>query len=154
GGTQFDRGLGVPLELIDHIEIILGPGSVLYGSNAMLGTINIVTKRAKDYHGTHLVLDGRIPTAFRVGAGAGYEFKLFRWKSEITGPIEYQAQNGPSFVLGPQQVPPDAVTGLPKRFSATGPATGLWGGTPDNAYYSQVPAGYVRLVVGDVEIAV
>jgi len=29
---------------IDRIEVIRGPGSALYGANAMLGVINIITK--------------------------------------------------------------------------------------------------------------
>ena len=37
GAARFDRGAGIPMELVDHIEVTLGPGSVLYGSNAMLG---------------------------------------------------------------------------------------------------------------------
>lgn len=37
-----------PLDAIDHIEIILGPGSVLYGSCAFSGVINIKTKIQKD----------------------------------------------------------------------------------------------------------
>ena len=32
GAARFGRGVGLPLELIDHIEVILGPGSVLYGT--------------------------------------------------------------------------------------------------------------------------
>lgn len=38
----------IPLEMIDHVEIIRGAGSVLYGSEAMGGVINIITK--KTYH--------------------------------------------------------------------------------------------------------
>ncbi|CQR74388.1 Colicin I receptor precursor [Sporomusa ovata DSM 2662] len=34
----------VPLETIERIEVIKGPGSALYGSNAMGGVINIITK--------------------------------------------------------------------------------------------------------------
>src|SRR5690242_9084822 len=49
GTAYFERGAAIPWELIDHIEVILGPGSVLYGSNAMLGVINVVTRRAQDY---------------------------------------------------------------------------------------------------------
>jgi len=49
GTAYFDRGAAIPFELIDRIELILGPGSVLYGSNAMLGVINIITKRARQY---------------------------------------------------------------------------------------------------------
>jgi iron complex outermembrane receptor protein len=37
--------LPLVIEEIDHIEVVLGPGSTLYGTNAMLATINIITKR-------------------------------------------------------------------------------------------------------------
>ena len=35
-------------EYEDHVEILRGPGSVLYGSNAMGGVINIITKQATE----------------------------------------------------------------------------------------------------------
>src|SRR4030043_2436458 len=35
----------IPLDQIDRIEIIRGPGSVLYGDNAVGGVINIITKK-------------------------------------------------------------------------------------------------------------
>src|SRR6185437_7481502 len=85
--------------------------------------------------------------------GAGYEFKLFHWKSEVIGQVEYYAQSGPAFTFGPQSYGNDGVTGMPKRFSATG-TTGIWGGVPSTTYDSQVPAGLVKLTVGDVEIMV
>lgn len=47
GGINFDIYQGFPLATIDHIEIIRGPGSVVYGTNAMAGVINLVTKDAK-----------------------------------------------------------------------------------------------------------
>jgi len=47
GGFNFDIYLGFPLEMIEHIEVIRGPGSVIYGTNAMVGVINIITKDAR-----------------------------------------------------------------------------------------------------------
>lgn len=38
----------IPLEDIKRIEVIRGPGSVLYGTNAFAGVINIITKDADD----------------------------------------------------------------------------------------------------------
>lgn len=40
----------IPTEEIDHIEIVRGGASALYGPNAMGGVINVITKRAQ-YHG-------------------------------------------------------------------------------------------------------
>lgn len=35
-------------EYVDRVEVLRGPGSVLYGSNAMAGAINVITKTAKE----------------------------------------------------------------------------------------------------------
>lgn len=41
----------VPLDNIDRIEVIRGPGAALWGANAVDGVINIITKSAKDTQG-------------------------------------------------------------------------------------------------------
>ena len=59
GGLSTRRSLGgvnwdtqdVPLEDIDRIEVIRGPGATIWGANAVNGVINIVTKRAADTQG-------------------------------------------------------------------------------------------------------
>jgi len=45
GGLNTPIYTAFPLESIDRIEIVRGPGSVLYGSNAYAGVINIITKQ-------------------------------------------------------------------------------------------------------------
>lgn len=45
---------GLPLENVARIEIIRGPGSALYGSDAFSGVVNIITKTAADTPGTRM----------------------------------------------------------------------------------------------------
>src|SRR6185295_7316875 len=44
----------IPLEDIDRIEVISGPGATLWGSNAVNGVINVITKPAADTRGLAL----------------------------------------------------------------------------------------------------
>ncbi|HET9389873.1 MAG TPA: TonB-dependent receptor, partial [Steroidobacteraceae bacterium] len=45
-----------PLEDVDRIEVISGPGGTLWGANAVNGVINVITRSARDTQG--LYLDG------------------------------------------------------------------------------------------------
>ncbi|HWX40519.1 MAG TPA: TonB-dependent receptor plug domain-containing protein, partial [Blastocatellia bacterium] len=45
------EALDLPLETIERIEVIRGPGGTLWGANAVNGVINIITKRAVDAQG-------------------------------------------------------------------------------------------------------
>lgn len=54
-GFVGDRGRmwgGFPLENVARVEVIRGPGSALYGAEAVSGVINIITKTASDIEGT------------------------------------------------------------------------------------------------------
>lgn len=46
-GGMGEYGIGLnqlPLSMIDRIEVVKGPGSAIYGSDAITGVINIITK--------------------------------------------------------------------------------------------------------------
>ncbi len=46
-GTEFP----LDVDLIERVEVIRGPGSSLYGNNAFLAVINVVTRSGKDFKG-------------------------------------------------------------------------------------------------------
>jgi len=47
-----------PLEDIERIEVIRGPGGTIWGANAVDGIINIITKSTKETHGSMVSLGG------------------------------------------------------------------------------------------------
>ncbi len=44
--TVFWENVDIPLDDIERIEVISGPGGTLYGANAVNGVINIITRNA------------------------------------------------------------------------------------------------------------
>ncbi|NJD08670.1 MAG: TonB-dependent receptor [Methylococcaceae bacterium] len=46
-GTEFP----LDMDLVERIEIVRGPGSSIYGSNAVYGVINVITKNGSDFGG-------------------------------------------------------------------------------------------------------
>lgn len=48
GGVSSEMYAAFPVNIIERIEVIKGPGSVLYGSNAFSAVINVITKEAEE----------------------------------------------------------------------------------------------------------
>jgi outer membrane cobalamin receptor len=152
GSVQLGQGAGIPLELIDHIEVILGPGSAIYGSNAVLAVINVVTKSAETYKGTHVAAEVTGVNAFRTTATGGYTFEAFGRKNELVAGLTYYHQDGPAFDIPPQNIGNDPADGRPMRFSPNGPGTGFWGGRVEKAYYTYVPGAHLRFTRDRFEV--
>src|SRR5581483_818492 len=49
-GTEFL----LDVDLIDRVEVIRGPGSSLYGNNAVFAVVNIITRRGHDFDGAEV----------------------------------------------------------------------------------------------------
>jgi iron complex outermembrane receptor protein len=91
-GTAFIYFNDIPVENIKRIEVIRGPGSALYGANAFLAVVNIVTKGIEDIKG------------LQVTAGSGsfdtQHYNLLfghdKEKLKITGHLDYLDTDGAS----------------------------------------------------------
>lgn len=66
---QFNRA--VPLETIKRVEVVTGPGGVLWGANSFLGIINTISKEAEDVEG----LEGAV--GYGDGAGGPQDFRAW-----------------------------------------------------------------------------
>ena len=53
-GAFIDTAFILDIDLIDRVEIIRGPGSVLYGNNAFFGVINVITRQGKQLNGAEV----------------------------------------------------------------------------------------------------
>ncbi len=80
GGVNWDTQ-DVPLEDIDRIEVIRGPGATIWGANAVNGVINIVTKKSADTHGV-LASGG--------GGSQGQAQGLIQYGGAIRGSANYR----------------------------------------------------------------
>ena len=72
-GVEWDSQ-NVPLDSIERIEVVRGPGAAVWGSNAVNGVINIITKSANDTQGGSVTAGGgnagQGPDSFRYGGKA------------------------------------------------------------------------------------
>lgn len=93
GGVYWDS-VAVPIEDIDRIEIIRGPGGTMWGANATNGVVNIITKPSRETVGSSVVLGTGSSEAgvarFRYGGRAGSQttYRLFG-TAGVTLPLGY-----------------------------------------------------------------
>ena len=66
---------GIDLEAVDHIEVIRGPGSALYGGNAVFAVVNVVTVTGRDAPGIHALAETGSFWRKRGQASIGHTFE-------------------------------------------------------------------------------
>src|SRR5439155_12007827 len=69
-GAFIDTAFILDVDLIDRVEIIRGPGSVLYGNNAFFSVVNVITRQGKKLAGTEV-------------SGEYGEFETFKGRATI-----------------------------------------------------------------------
>lgn len=88
GGKPLDWTL--PVKNISHIEVIRGPGSMLYGGDATTGVINVVLKTGKELHGGNA--GGFFGSDDTYEGWAQYGRKIDDWEYSMTA--QYGTTNG------------------------------------------------------------
>jgi outer membrane receptor for ferrienterochelin and colicins len=99
-GTEF----GLDVELIDRVELIRGPSSSLYGTNAFFAVINVVTRKGAALRGVHVSGDvgslrtGRGQAAFGVKFANGVDFLVSgsRYQSQGQSRLYFPEFDSPS----------------------------------------------------------
>lgn len=68
---------------VDRIELVRGPGSALYGTNAFFGVVNMVTRERDTLLAPHVSIatDGASMARLRIGGGARIERDVGFWAS-------------------------------------------------------------------------
>ncbi len=123
----------IPLANVERIEVIRGPGSALYGTNAFSAVISIVTRGAPESDGGVGVLTGAGDTNLddEVGyggrIGVGFRLRTGPWKVATFG--QYRETTGPKV-----KIEEDASAGRP--YASTPGMTRL----PVQSGYAQVAA--------------
>jgi outer membrane receptor for ferrienterochelin and colicins len=69
----------VPLSAVQRIEIIRGPASSLYGADAFMGVINVVTRRAEQMQGGDIGVSGNHQGAYGWGQDVALGVSTGRW---------------------------------------------------------------------------
>ena len=104
----FALGLELPIDAIERVEVIRGPGSALYGADAFAGVINIITKKAKDINGTAVgVRAGNWNTQSTWGQ---YGQQWAGW--DVAASLQYQHTDGDNGRI----IQSDTQTGLDNQF--------------------------------------
>jgi outer membrane receptor for ferrienterochelin and colicins len=103
-GAFIETAFLLDIDLIDRVEIIRGPGSVLYGNNAFFGVVNVITRKGRQAqnaevsgeYARHDTYKGRV-TLGRVFTN-GFEFLLSGTLYDSEGPdrLFYKEFNTPS----------------------------------------------------------
>ncbi|MGD0464282.1 MAG: TonB-dependent receptor [Tepidisphaeraceae bacterium] len=131
--THIDEDFVVPMEAVDRVEVIRGPGSALYGADAVFGVINVVTKSGADIDGVQVKAEGGTQWTGRINALFGFETHD-GW--DIMGDVSGYSSQGDNHLQF------DGVTGAANN-----------NGNIVNSDYEGVYSGFLKFKKGDFTAA-
>jgi iron complex outermembrane receptor protein len=114
-GAFIDTAFILDVDLIDRIEIVRGPGSVLYGDNAFFGVINVITRRANTVDGAEA--SGSYGT-FNTYQGRVTVGKVFTNDLELLLSGTLYQSDGPETLFYPQFNTPAQNNGIARNLDA------------------------------------
>jgi iron complex outermembrane receptor protein len=99
-GSLNDGGTGktvraISLMDVERIEIIRGPGSALYGANAFVAVVSVITKKGSETGGVHVTGEAGSNAAGAVDVTAGEKFGDFN----VNGHFGYAENRGENFFI-------------------------------------------------------
>ena len=115
-GDATTVNLDIPVDNIKRIEVIRGPGSALFGDNAFVGVINIITYTAEDFQGVRMSAGGGSFGTQQYNILAGGKFGDF----SLSGFVQFKDTTGARL-----RVPADAQSRLDAALFPFFPAASL-----------------------------
>lgn len=105
----------IPIHLVERIEVLRGPASALYGANAYLGVVNVITKKGKDFEGIRVGAQGNLVRA-NPGGGVFGSYGVGSEKFDVLVGASYLDQNRAGLGL-PASSRPRSTSGTPLTLS-------------------------------------
>lgn len=127
------------VDLIDRVEVIRGPGSSLYGSNAFFAVVNMITKRGRDLKGVEV--SGEAGSAATYKGRATYGDRFNSGLEAIVSGSAYD-RKGDSLYY--------------KEFDPAGPAAdprAANGGNTDHTDYDKYKSAFTKISAGDLTLS-
>lgn len=109
GSASLGYDFGIDLEAIDHIEVIRGPGSALYGGNAIFAVVNVVTATGESLPGLRVL--GETGSFYR-RRGQATLGHVFDNGLDVFIDGSYLAVDGPGKLFFPEFDSPDTNNGV------------------------------------------
>ena len=108
----------IDMDLVERIEVIRGPGSSVYGPNALFAVVNVVTFRGRDRAGLRTAVGGGSLSTGEAHASYG---KLFGKGADLLVSASYYRSGGASFYF-PEFDSPETNNGFAENCDRDGRA--------------------------------